>query len=863
MSSIRALDLFDELLICSPEQCQQRLASLRRDDPELAQMLERMLAADAAEEGLLDRELAEALPAPVPATDRSGEQIGPFRLGARLGRGGMGEVYSAQRVDGDYTQMVAVKLLRRGLDSEDVLSRFLQERRILARLEHPAIARLIDGGMGADGLPWIAMELVDGQPITRYAEAAALALAPRLQLLIAVCEAVDYAHRRLIVHRDLKPSNVLVTADGSPRLLDFGIAKLLDDSEDQALTSTGLRVMSPAYAAPEQLRGEPITVATDVYALGLLAYELLTGTLPQQRGRSSVAAIEAELDKEMQRPSQAARRPQESTLSARLIDADLDTIVVKALALEADRRYPSATALADDLKRYLDGRPISARPDTLSYRVSKFVSRHRGGVLASVLTVLALVVGLGASVWQARIAQVQAQRADSEAQRANEAATRAEAEARTAQEMSARSKRVKDFLISVFMQEDQLRRDARGPLTMAQAFDDTLKRIDSELADDPGLQSDLLDDFGEIVTARGDLEQAQALFERALAKAEQAHGEHDPAVAETLTNLGVLAAYRGRAADGQPNLLRALAITEAQPAPDPVALAQLLMAIGSVERNSGDLNAGLQRMQRALELFGGPEGDHPGRLAAMHNMASVLVDLDRPQEAERYIRLAIAGTIAAQGPDATPLIPAYGILGQILEGDGEQISDEVLNIGQRRLDLVQRAFADDHPWKASALADSGWHLIQRGNPAEGEARLRQGIAMFERLGYRSMSLIAVWRRLALSQQRRGELAQAQASLDAGYALCADTESAGSLMCATIRANRAEWLAVSAPDQALDEAQAALSSLSERFPASTDPRAQALEARAAALSALGRDTEAAADRAEASALRDRGGKQSLE
>ncbi|MGE4071603.1 MAG: protein kinase [Lysobacterales bacterium] len=859
MTAVRALALFDELLACGPEQRAQQLLDLHRDEPELALIVQRMLAADAAEDGLLDRELTAALPAPVPATDRSGEQIGPFRLRARLGRGGMGEVYRAERIDGDYAQSVAIKLLRRGLDSEDVLARFLQERRILARLEHPAIARLIDGGMGADGLPWIAMERVEGQPITHYAEAAGLALTPRLQLLIAVCEAVDYAHRRLIVHRDLKPSNVLVTADGSPRLLDFGIAKLLDDGEGQAHTSTGLRVMSPAYAAPEQLRGEPITVATDVYALGLLAYELLTGSLPQQRGRASLAAIEAEIDRELQRPSQVARRAGDSTLDLRLIDADLDTIVIKALAPEADRRYPSAAALAEDLKRYLDGRPISARPDTLSYRVSKFVSRHRGGVLASVLTVLALVVGFGTSVWQARIAQMQAQRADIEAARANEAAARAELEARTAREMSARSKRVKEFLISVFMQEDQLRRDARGPLTMAQAFDDTLKRIDSELSDDPGLQSDLLDDFGEIVTARGDLERAQSLFERALAKAEQAHGEHDPAVAETLTNLGVLAAYRGRAADGQPYLLRALAITEAQPAPDPVALAQLLMAIGSVERNSGDLKAGLQRMQRALDLFGGPDGSHPGRLAAMHNMASVLVDLDRPQEAERYIRLAIAGTIAAQGEEAAPLIPAYGILGQILEGDGEKISDEVLSIGQRRLELVQAAFADDHPWKASALADSGWHLVQRGNPAEGEARLRQGIAMFERLGFRSMSLIGVWRRLALSQQRRGELAQARASLESGYALCADAESAGSLICATIRANRAELLAASAPDQALAEAQAALASLSERFPTSTDQRAQALEARAAALSALGRDAEAAADRAEASVLRDRGGK----
>lgn len=852
MSSIRALALFDELLACSPEQRAQRL---QQEAPELAQTVLGMLAADATEDGLLDRDLAQALPPLATAVDRSGEQVGPFRLGARLGRGGMGEVYRAERTDGDYRQTVAIKLLRRGLDSEDVLGRFIQERRILARLEHPAIARLIDGGMCADGLPWIAMELVEGQPISGFAENQSLSQTASLQLLIAVSEAVDYAHRRLVVHRDLKPSNVLVTADGSPRLLDFGIAKLLDDSEEQAHTSTGLRLMSPAYAAPEQLHGQPITVATDVYALGLLSYELLTGTLPHRRRSSTLAELEAALPADAERPSVAARRfAAGGTLSGRGIDADLDTIVLKALAIEPDRRYPSAAAFADDLRRYLEGRPISARPDTLSYRVSKFVSRHRGGVLASALTLMALVTGLGVSVWQARIAQAQAERADIEATRASEAATRAETEAQTAREMSARSKRVKDFLISVFMQEDQLRRDARGPLTMAQAFDDTLKRIDSELADDPGLQSDLLDDFGEIVTARGDLEQAQILFERALAKAEQAHGENDPAVAETLTNLGVLAAYRGRAADGQPYLLRALAITEAQPAPDPVALAQLLMAIGSVERNSGDLDAGLQRMQRALDLFGGPEGDHPGRLAAMHNLASVLVDLDRPQEAEPYIRLAIAGTIAAQGSEATPLIPAYGILGQILEGSGEQISDEVVSIGQRRLDLVQRAFANDHPWKASALADSGWHLIQRNNSEEGEARLREGIAMFERLGYRSMSVIGVWRRLALSQQQRGELAQARASLDAGYALCADAESAGSLICATIRANRAKLLAVSAPDRALAEADAALATLTERFAAHADQRAQALEARAAALSGLGREDEAGADRAQASELR---------
>ncbi|MBL0030237.1 MAG: serine/threonine protein kinase [Rhodanobacteraceae bacterium] len=267
----RALQEFERLSELSTEACAEALQALAETSPALAAEVRALLAADAAQ-GLLDR--AAPLTAVVEhesehaRLDRSNERIGSYRLVERIGRGGMGDVYRAVRDADGFNQIVALKLLRRGLDSEDIVRRFVQERRILARLEHPGIARMIDGGLSGDGLPWFAMELVDGIPITEFARGRSLGLRSRIELLLAVCDAVDYAHRRLIVHRDLKPSNVLVTMDGAPRLLDFGIAKLLDQDETSALTGTGVRLLSPAYATPEQLAGEPVGITTDVYALG-------------------------------------------------------------------------------------------------------------------------------------------------------------------------------------------------------------------------------------------------------------------------------------------------------------------------------------------------------------------------------------------------------------------------------------------------------------------------------------------------------------------------------------------------------------------------------------------------------------------
>jgi len=838
----RALQEFERLSELSDDACTQALAELAAAAPALAAEVRALLVADAAQ-GLLDRGSPMALiveqDMEQARVDRSGEVIGAYQLIARIGRGGMGDVYRASRDTDGFRQIVALKLLRRGLDTGEMVRRFVQERRILARLEPPGIARMIDGGLSHDGLPWLAMELIDGLPITEFARRAGLSLRARIELVLAVCDAVDYAHRRLIVHRDLKPSNVLVTPEATPRLLDFGIAKLLDQDEDGTLTGTGMHLLSPVYAAPEQFSGEPVGITTDVYALGLMLYELLTETLPQQRRDTALAALHQAVLSPPAPPSSvfAAMTDRSSSLSVRALVGDLDTITLKALALEPDRRYASAAALADDLRRYLDGHPIAARPDTLSYRVGKFVRRHRGGVSAAAISLIALIAGFGFALWQTSIARDQALRADTEARRAEIQATRAT-------EMGARTKRVKNFLMTVFQQEDPLRRDRRGPLTMAQAFDDALNRIDHDLADDPSLQGDLLDDFGEILSNQGEFERAEKMFQRALAIAEKIHGPNDPAVAESLINLAVIADVRGQGGGSKALVERAVAILEAGAATDPEALANAYNALGNIVRNEGDLAGASKYMRRALDLYEQPGSDPMGRLSLLYNLAIILIDQEQYAEAEPLIREAITLTEETQGVDAAPLTIMLSSLEQILVWRGAL--DEEFAVGERRVAIARKHFKADHPWLAGALAAHGWQIVGKGNWQQGEALLDEGIAMFRRLGDTNMGLLGALRYLGVSQARRGDVALAFATLDQAYAYCRANTGANKLMCATIRANRAHVDAMRGNGvSALAEADLALAELRERFPRSRDEQAQALVARAAALFALSRFDEAVA------------------
>ena len=306
------------------------------------------------------------------------EHIGPYRILGLLGSGGMGAVYHGVRDDGSFRKDVAIKIVRDAYSAEQ-RTRFARERELLARLEHPAIARILDGGSTEAGQPWMAIERVDGVPLDQYVRQRQLPLRERIELLLRVVDAVQFAHQNLIVHRDLKPANVLVQASGEPKLLDFGIAKLLGEVEHTQ--TAGRAPMTFAYAAPEQIKGDPVTTATDVYALGVMLYELLTGERPHKaKGDNPLSLLQAITDTDATAPSESLRRRGSTTtqsIDIRALRGDLDTIVLKALSRDPARRYPSAQALRDDLDRYLNNRPINARPDAFSYRARKWVQRNR------------------------------------------------------------------------------------------------------------------------------------------------------------------------------------------------------------------------------------------------------------------------------------------------------------------------------------------------------------------------------------------------------------------------------------------------------------------------------------------------------
>lgn len=358
----------------------------------------------AAGQGFVERGVRSAVMSlyqPGSATSE-GQRVGPYKLLWELGRGGMGTVYLAERDDEEYHTKVAIKLVRPGMDTDIILHRFRRERQILAHLQHPNIARLLDGGTTDSGLPYIVMEFIEGARITEYCETHTLSIPERLTLFLDVCSAVEYAHRHFVVHRDLKPGNILVSQSGTVKLLDFGICKLLHSDalrpEDTAAT---LGMLTPEYASPEQVRGDPITAASDIYSLGTVLYEMLTGVRPHRVAKLTPQALERAIcEQDVVRPSLNANK-----VVARRLEGDLDNILLRALQKQPDRRYPSVEHLAEDLRRHLTHQPVRARPDTLRYRGAKFARRHRGGLIAATAIVACLLAGMIISLREARIAK--------------------------------------------------------------------------------------------------------------------------------------------------------------------------------------------------------------------------------------------------------------------------------------------------------------------------------------------------------------------------------------------------------------------------------------------------------------------------
>ena len=498
----RALDLFERYLDIEVAQRDAWLDQQCIGDGELRAAVERLASADAAAENFLTGDYGSSTVRAV-----IGTSIGPWRLDRLIAEGGMGAVYLAHRDDGAYTQNVAVKLIRPLLLDADAIRRFERERQILAQLQHPNIAQMLDGGTTDSGSPYVVMEFVDGVPITSYCEQHRLGLTQRLDLLRGVCSAVQAAHRNLVVHRDLKPGNILVTADGVPKLLDFGIAKMLQ-TEQAAVTRVAATTitLTPDYASPEQVRNQLITTSSDVYSLGVVLYEVLAGQRPYSL--SGITAAQAEqliCERAPPPPSEAlAKSTREGARRARELRGDLDTITMMALRKEPERRYGSVQELSEDIHRYLRGLPINARRDSRLYRIRKFSGRHRWGMVAASLLVLSMIAGIVATSWQAQRAEQQAQRAQQQAARAERQQVKAE--------------KIGEFFRNILMSSSSqwMSKIRKGPdVTMAEVLEISAERADKELVNQPEIHADVLDTIAQSLQGMGLYENARDVALRA------------------------------------------------------------------------------------------------------------------------------------------------------------------------------------------------------------------------------------------------------------------------------------------------------------------------------------------------------------
>ncbi len=519
----RLQEVLDGALALSVEQQAGFLEKTCADDPALSADARELLGAIRSAESFLERPASElALEAILRPALPSGTRIGPYRILREAGRGGMGVVYVAVRDDGHFEQRVALKLVADALEPESAARRMREERRILSSLDHPEIARLIDGGVTPDGHPWFAMEFVEGKPIDVYCAKGRLSITARLALFARVADAVQYAHQNVVVHGDLKPSNIMVNTDGAIKLLDFGVAKILTRDMDMGHETTGgaSRWFTPQYASPEQVCGRPITTASDVYTLGVLLYQCLTGRQAHRITSMVPAAIaRAVCEEEPERPSSVVLRgPAAHTIAdgvglhpqklARRLRGDLDTIIAKATHKDPARRYPSAGAFAEDVRRHLAGHPVVARPDSVAYRTSRFVRRHRFGVAAAAALFLSVLNGIAVIGWQAHIA---AQERDN------------------ARRQVAVAGQLSGLLIDMFRVSDS----AQGAtVTARQVLASGVKRVETDFADQPLLQASMLRQLGTVYMNLGldaDAEQLvrqAALVCRRAGRAEGSADEH-------------------------------------------------------------------------------------------------------------------------------------------------------------------------------------------------------------------------------------------------------------------------------------------------------------------------------------------------
>ena len=724
-----------------------------------------------------------------------GGRVGPYRLLREVGRGGMGTVYLAERADQEFRKQVALKLVKRGMDTDEVLRRFRYERQILAALEHPSIARLYDGGAAEDGRPYLVMEYVEGEPVTRACDARRLPVEARLRLFASVCEAVEFAHRNLVVHRDIKPSNVLVCADGTPRLLDFGIARLLDPDAPGAAprTRTGVRLLTPEYAAPEQRDGGPVTTAADVYSLGLVLYELLAGRRPPagslvERPSAAVAGPGAE---------EAARlRGTTPERLRRLLRGDLDTIVLRALAEDARRRYPSAEQLLADVRRHLAGHPVAARGDSLAYRTAKLVRRNRAAVVAGALVLASLVGGLGAALWQAE---------------------RAAGERDVALQERARAEQVSGFVLGLFEAADPLGEEGGDTLRVRALVERGAERVRRELAGQPRLQAQMLTTLGRVYTSLGLYAPAGELLGEALALA-----EHAPELAreraEALSAGAEIAARRGDHARVDSLHGEVLALYASRRWPPDVAFANSLSQRGGALEILGRPEEARALHERALATLDALEpvrGMHHARV--INNLAVHHASLGEHARAEPLMREALAIERPVYGPRHPHVAAALNNLASTLQYQGRYGEAEAAYL--EAIDIARQTLGADHSQLGQFLENLATLLADQDRHEEAEPRYREAVRIATAaLGEGSPRLAMLKRNLALNRHSLGDYAEAEALLRSAAAVLAAEYGEDHLYTALANGSLGRTLtAAGRPGEALPLLGASLAALEAALP----------------------------------------------
>ena len=745
-------------------------------DPALRREVDSLLAAySGIGESFLEEPAADGVLALIGQRETEewiGRRIGAYRVLAELGSGGMGTVFLAARADAEFERQVAIKVIRRGLDRTEIVSRFRQERQILAGLDHPNIARLLDGGATEEGLPYLVMEAVEGVPIDRYCAEASLDLPGKLRLFLKICAAVQYAHRNLIVHRDLKPSNILVTREGEPKLLDFGIAKFLEPGPTEGLTISGERLLTPDYASPEQVLGEPITTSSDVYSLGVLLYQILCGRPPYRvAGRTAQELERVVCEEEPSPPSRTLHRGDDTEKLRERLQGDLDNIVLKALAKEPARRYTSVEHLSEDLDRYLTGRPVLARSGGWWYRSGKLLRRHRLRAAAAAAVLLSVILGIAGIVWQARAARVQ-------------------------RDLAVRAANSMIYELAEGLSQMSGPTESRlGLLTRAAAILDQAQKssADPSLA---RLQADSNRVLAQTYLLLGDLPRAEARARLAERRARRLAGRPAASLDDrsALASILILAAdVRGAQGDPRGASSRydeAIALFEAirrNPAASPrmrLATALALSRKGDRLFTEGDVAGARKLYERGLGIVQAlaPESDREPKIGELHattleRLGDVLdAQGDDPAACRRYLESLALRRRAARRAPGDPSVTQRLALTLQLAGwcaEIERRIDDARARYQESIDMERRLLAADPANQDLAtdliggLGQMGNALLSAGRAPEAVGWYREAVDLSRKLLDGQPQSVAVVAQAAALEQLLGSALVATGRLDEG------------------------------------------------------------------------------------------------